>query len=178
MTFRSACAVFAVAAALWPNMAAAQPASSFAELGARVNSGDTCDRDRRPPGLGNQGRYSIYLWRHAGPGRERFPDVLRRIRGTRFAVRATAGERCAWGWNRFVDYLHRHYGWLTEQHSDSVYTWAYVGSWLLPAVGASVGAATGGSKTLFLPARRAARGTSISPWLAPNGAGLAVAIRY
>jgi hypothetical protein len=54
----------------------------------------------------------------------------------------------------------------------------YVGSWLLPTAGASIGAATGGSKTLFLPARRMAGGASISPWLAPHGAGLALAIRY
>ena len=65
-----------------------------------------------------------------------------------------------------------------RRYDDSVYTWLYFGTWLLPAVGASVGAATGGSKTLFLPARRVGRGTSISPWLAPNGAGLALAIRY
>jgi hypothetical protein len=65
-----------------------------------------------------------------------------------------------------------------QRYDDSVYTWLYVGSWLLPAVDASVGAATGGSKMLFLPTGRAPRGTSISPWLAPNGAGLARAIRY
>ena len=65
-----------------------------------------------------------------------------------------------------------------QRYDGSIYTWSYVGSWLLPAMGASVGAATGGSKTLFLPAGRAARGTSISPWLAPNSAGLALAIRY
>ena len=41
MNFQSACAVFAMAAALWPNVAAAQPTSSFAELGARVKYGQT-----------------------------------------------------------------------------------------------------------------------------------------
>jgi hypothetical protein len=41
-------------------------------------------------------------------------------------------------------------------------------------MGASVGAATGVSKTLFLPAGRTARVPSISPWLAPNGVGLAL----
>jgi hypothetical protein len=62
--------------------------------------------------------------------------------------------------------------------TDSVYGWLYVGSWLLPTAGASIGAAAGGSKTLFLPARPMARAASISPWLAPHGAGLALAIRY
>ena len=111
MTFRSACAVFAVAAALWPNMAAAQPASSFAELGARVNSGDTVIVTGGPQGWVTKGVIRSTLWRHAGPGRERFPDVLRRIRGPRGSPSEPPREkRCTWGWNRFVDYLHRHYG--------------------------------------------------------------------
>jgi hypothetical protein len=65
-----------------------------------------------------------------------------------------------------------------QRYDDSVYVWLHVGSWLLPAMGASVGAATGGGKTPFVPAGRTARVTSISPWLAPDDAGLALAIRY
>ena len=41
MNFQSSCAVLALAAAPWPNVAAAQPTSSFDELGARVKDGQT-----------------------------------------------------------------------------------------------------------------------------------------
>ena len=178
MTFRSACAVFAVAAALWPNVAAAQPASSFAALGARVNSGDTVIVTGGPQGWVTKGVIRSIsgdtLVLDAKGSRMSFAESevqeVRRPshRGRNAALGAGIGLLIACIGITKAD----------EQHSDSVYTWAYVGFWLLPAVGASVGAATGGSKALFLPARRVGRGTSISPWLAPNGAGLALAIRY
>jgi hypothetical protein len=103
--------------------------------------------------------------------------MSRRIRGTRDSPSEPPREkRCNWGWNRFLAYCIGA-GTAKRQNKD-LYGWAYVGSWLLPATGASVGAATGGSKTVFLPAGRVGRGTSISPWVAPSGAGLALAIRY
>ena len=178
MTFRSACAVFAVAAALWPNVAAAQPASSFAELGARVNSGDTVIVTGGPQGWVTKGVIRSLsgdtLVLDANGSRMSFAESevqeVRRPshRGRNAALGAGIGLLIACIGITAAD----------QRYNGSVYTWAYVGSWLLPAVGASVGAATGGSKTLFLPARRVGRGASISPWLAPNGAGLTLAIRY
>ena len=92
MTFRSACAVFAVAAALWPNVAAAQPASSFAELGARVNSGDTVIVTGGPQGWVTKGVIRSLsgdtLVLDAKGSRMSFAES----EVQRFAVRATAGE--------------------------------------------------------------------------------------
>ena len=48
----------------------------------------------------------------------------------------------------------------------------YVGSWLLPAIGASAGAATGGGKTLFLPAGRTALLHRFPHGLLPTERGL------
>ena len=176
MNFQSSCAVLAMAAALWSNVAAAQPTSSFAELGAQVKDGQTLivtgPQDWEIKGvLRSLSGDTLVL--DAEGSRMSFAESevqgIRRPshRGRNAAIGAGIGLAIACIGLRQAD-----------QRYDSVYTWLYVGSWLLPAMGASVGAATGGSKTLFLSAAPAARGTSISPWLAPNGAGLALAIRY
>jgi len=177
MNFQSTCAVLAMAAALWPNAAAAQPTSSFVELGERVKSGQTLIV------MGPQG------WEIKGVVRSLSRDTLvLDAKGARMsfaesevqAIRSPSHRRRnAWlgaGIGLLIACIGTEMA--DRRYDDSVYTWLYFGTWLLPAVGASVGAATGGSKTLFLPTARAARGTSISPWLAPNGAGLALAIRY
>jgi hypothetical protein len=177
MNFQSSCAVLAMAAALWPNVAAAQPTSSFAELGAQVKDGQTLIVTG-PQGMEIKGVLRSLsggtLVLDAEGSRMSFAESevqgIRRPshRGRNAAIGAGIGLAIACIGLRQAD----------QRYDDSVYTWLYVGSWLLPAMGASVGAATGGSKTLFLSAGPAARGTSISPWLAPNGAGLALAIRY
>ena len=177
MNFQSACAVFAMAAALWPTVAAAQPTSSFAELGARVKDGQTVIVTGGPQGWETEGVIRSLsgdtLVLDAKGSRMSFAESevqeIRRPshRGRNAAIGAGIG---------FLAYCIGA-GTAKRQNKD-LYGWAYVGSWLLPATGASVGAATGGSKTLLLSAGRVGRGTSISPWLAPNGAGLALAIRY
>ena len=177
MNFQSACTMLAVAAALWPNVAAAQPTSSFDDLGARVKPGQTLIvtgpegweikgvlRSLSGDTLVLDGEGSRMSFVESEVQRIRRPSH----RGRNAAIGAGIGLAIACIGVRAAD----------QRYDDSVYTWLYVGSWLLPAIGASVGAATGGGTTLFLPAWRAARGTSISPWVAPNGAGLALAIRY
>ena len=179
MHFQSARAVLAMAAALWPTVAAAQPTSSFAELRARVNSGDTVIVTGGPQG-----------WVTKGVIRSLTGDTLvLDAKGSRMSFAESEvqeirrpshrGRNAALGAG--IGFLVGCIGAGAATRQDNyayLDFWQYFGFWLMPAMGASVGAATGGSKTVFLPTGRLGRGTSISPWLAPNGAGLALAIRY
>ena len=174
MNFRSSCAVFAMAAALCPNLAAAQPTSSFAELRARVKDGQTLIVTG-PQGTDIRGVLRSLsddtLVLDAEGSRTSFiQSEVRAIRRPSHRARNAAigaGAGLAIAYAGFKG---------TQGRDDSVYMWAYVGSWLLPTAGAGIGAATGGSEKLFLHAGRV--GASISPWLAPKGAGIALAIRY
>jgi hypothetical protein len=91
MNFRSFCAAFAMTAARWPQVAAAQVASPFADLGARVKDGQTLivtgPQDGEITGtLRSLARDTLLLdvegSRMSSPNR----------RYGRFALRATAGE--------------------------------------------------------------------------------------
>ena len=178
MNFQSSCAVLALAAALWPNVAAAQPTSSFAELRARVKDGQTLI----VTGPQDWGEFKGVLRSLSGD------TLVLDAEGSRMSFAESAVQRIRRPSHRWrnaaigsgIGLAIYYFGARAadQRGDDSIYMWLYVGSWLLPATGASVGAATGGGKTLFLPAGRAARGASISPWLAPNAAGLALAIRY
>jgi len=149
MNFHSACAVLAMAAVLWPNAAAAQPTSSLAELGWRPMYGQTWIV------MVPQG------WEIKGVVRSLSSDTLvLDAKGSRMsfaesevqAIRSPSHRRRnAWlgaGIGLLIACIGTEMA--DRRYDDSVYTWLYFGTWLLPAVGASVGAATGGSKTLFL----------------------------
>jgi hypothetical protein len=159
MTIQSACAAFAMAAALCPRVATAQPASSFAELRPHVKDGqtlivtghqgteikgvlkslsdDTLVLDRKGSRMSfaqsevRRIRRPSHRWRNAAIGA-----------GIGFAI-ALIGMTAANG-----------------SGDDSIYMWMYIGSWLGPAAGAGVGAATGGGTTLFLPAEPKTLGAS------------------
>jgi hypothetical protein len=175
MTFRSSYVVFAMAAALWPQVAAAQAASSFAELRARVKDGQTLivtgSQGGQIKGVLRSLSGDTLVLDAEGSRMSFAQSEVRKIRSP-----SHRGRNAAIGAG--IGFAVASIGIRGNKGSDSVYMWLYVGSWLLPASGASVGAATGGSQTLFLPAGRVTRGVSISPWLAPNGAGLALAVRY
>src|SRR5262249_8340080 len=155
------------------NVAAAQPTSSFAELGPRVKDGQTLivtsSQGWEVKGVLRSLSGDTLVVDADGSRRSFAETEVQAIRtpshrGRNAAIGVGIGLAIACIGLKVAD----------QQDDDSIYMWLYVGSWLLPATGASVGAATGGSKTLFLPAGNSARGASISPWLAPNGAGLAL----
>jgi hypothetical protein len=145
MSFQSSCAALAMAAALWPNVAAAQPTSSFAELGARVKDGQT-----------------LIV---TGPQGREFKGVIRSLSGDTLVLDAE-GSRMSFAESEVQRIRRPSHRWRNaaigagigsaifyigaraadQRYDDSIYMWLYVGSWLLPATGASVGAANGGAK--------------------------------
>lgn len=108
----------------------------------------------------------------------REPDVLKirraSVHGVRNGILAGLGIGAAVGVAGFAATYH--------SGDDAVYYWAYIGTWLSPAVGAGVGAIAGrawGNETVYIaPARTGAARVTVSPLLAKRATGLSVSVRF